>query len=472
MMATAVEKRVREETGEGPNGGSDNASKKHQGETDVGAGGEGGGNSAEKEEVVLWMNCFSGKWEPMTARYLVQDFHRLVTFMQDNTPIPDRQTRGLLDLVKKGHPEPEKMIGCGVESFQVREHSTCTSFRTFFLVRKDGSREDFCFRSCVNKILPLPKDLRGHGIGIDAVCLCHLGGWDAVRAAKEREGGAREILARRLEEKLATFFSFGTSKFMDSSHMFHYYYSLLLGSPLNQAITEKAHLMLLELLRKGDPESERKIGSGIESFQVRIHPAYGSELRSFYLVREDGSMEDFCYIKCVDNFLPLPEELRETIAGPCSCHHKEDGQDGVTLGMSRFRSSAEMVSYFEKLFVAWPLNTPLNSEVEYKIVLDLLKKGDPEWEEKMKPGSGSGGIPSFQIREWETLWDNRSFFIVWEDGSMEPFCVMTCIDNILPLPIEYQSLSANFDSGGRSGRGGGKRGAGKATRRGRGRGRH
>ena len=66
-------------------------------------------------------------------------------------------------------------------------------------------------------------------------------------------------------------------------------------------------MMLLELLKKGHAEPDKKIGAGIRAFQVRKHPTYKS--RCFFLIREDDSVDDFSFRKCVDHILPLPEEM-------------------------------------------------------------------------------------------------------------------------------------------------------------------
>jgi Protein of unknown function (DUF3223) len=65
----------------------------------------------------------------------------------------------LIDLIKKGHSEPERKIGKGVEAFEVRFHPVYKS-RCFFVRRIDGSSDDFSFRKCVDAILPLPEDLK------------------------------------------------------------------------------------------------------------------------------------------------------------------------------------------------------------------------------------------------------------------------------------------------------------------------
>lgn len=68
------------------------------------------------------------------------------------------------------------------------------------------------------------------------------------------------------------------------------------------------HVMLLELLKKGHSEPDKKIRSGIRAFQVRYHPKYKS--RCFFLTREDDSEDDFSFRKCVEHISPLPENMQ------------------------------------------------------------------------------------------------------------------------------------------------------------------
>lgn len=67
-------------------------------------------------------------------------------------------------------------------------------------------------------------------------------------------------------------------------------------------------MVLLDLLKKGHPEPDKKIGGGIQAFQVRYHPTYKS--RCFFLIREDETADDFSFRKCVDHMLPLPEDMK------------------------------------------------------------------------------------------------------------------------------------------------------------------
>jgi hypothetical protein len=66
--------------------------------------------------------------------------------------------------------------------------------------------------------------------------------------------------------------------------------------------------MLEDLINKGHKEAEKKIGAGIEAFQVRMNSLFYS--RCYYIIRKDGSITDFSYRKCVDNIAALPEEFR------------------------------------------------------------------------------------------------------------------------------------------------------------------
>ncbi|KAL5981167.1 hypothetical protein ACLOJK_029088 [Asimina triloba] len=65
----------------------------------------------------------------------------------------------LTDLIKKGHPDPEKKNG--IRAFQVRFHPMWQS-RCFFIMREDGHCDDFSFRKCVDKILPLPPHMKAN----------------------------------------------------------------------------------------------------------------------------------------------------------------------------------------------------------------------------------------------------------------------------------------------------------------------
>ncbi|RVW12021.1 Protein embryo defective 514 [Vitis vinifera] len=85
---------------------------------------------------------------------------------------------------------------------------------------------------------------------------------------------------------------------------------LVLGLWLHDVFTfaDYEHMMLLDLLKKGHTEPDKKIGGGIHAFQVRYHPVFKS--RCFFVIRDDESVDDFSFRKCVDHISPLPENMK------------------------------------------------------------------------------------------------------------------------------------------------------------------
>ncbi|XP_074587060.1 uncharacterized protein LOC141842957 [Curcuma longa] len=100
----------------------------------------------------------------------------------------------------------------------------------------------------------------------------------------------------------------GPKVFRSSTDMFEYCLKLLRSWPPNLNLNKYEHLVLLSLLEKGHPEPAKKIGKGIEAFQVRYHPTWKN--RCFFIVRVDGSADDFSFRKCVDHILPLPDHMK------------------------------------------------------------------------------------------------------------------------------------------------------------------
>ncbi|KAK7330355.1 hypothetical protein VNO77_24547 [Canavalia gladiata] len=122
----------------------------------------------------------------------------------------------------------------------------------------------------------------------------------------------------------------GFKNFASSVEMFDYFYGFLHAWPPYLNVNEYEHKMLLELLKNGHSEPDNKIGGGIHAFQVRKHPMWKS--RCFFLVREDESVDDFSFRKCVDHILPLPEgmqlkpDVNKALGG--GKHHHGGGRGG------------------------------------------------------------------------------------------------------------------------------------------------
>ncbi|KAL5544488.1 hypothetical protein UlMin_008272 [Ulmus minor] len=100
----------------------------------------------------------------------------------------------------------------------------------------------------------------------------------------------------------------GPKSFGSSVEMFDYFYKLQHYWAPNLNINKYEHMVLLDLIQKGHPEPDKKIGGGVRVFQVRYHPTFKS--RCFFIIRDDDSVDDFSFRKCVDRILPLPEDMR------------------------------------------------------------------------------------------------------------------------------------------------------------------
>ncbi|KAK6249973.1 hypothetical protein QQP08_011482 [Theobroma cacao] len=100
----------------------------------------------------------------------------------------------------------------------------------------------------------------------------------------------------------------GPKEFGSSMEMFDYFYNLLHYWPTQLNLNKYEHMVLLDLLKKGHLEPGKKIGSGIRAFQIRNHPMWKS--KCFFVIRDDETIDDFSFRKCVDHILPLPEEMK------------------------------------------------------------------------------------------------------------------------------------------------------------------
>lgn len=102
--------------------------------------------------------------------------------------------------------------------------------------------------------------------------------------------------------------SVGPKNFGSSVEVFNYFYKLLHSWSPNLNLNKYEYIVLLDLLKKGHLEPDRKIGTGVRAFQIRFHPQYKS--RCFFIIREDDSVDDFSFRKCIDHISPLPENMQ------------------------------------------------------------------------------------------------------------------------------------------------------------------
>lgn len=136
--------------------------------------------------------------------------------------------------------------------------------------------------------------------------------------------------------------SVGPKEFGSAEDLFDYFFKFLHFWPPNLDVNKYEYLMLLDLLKKGHTEPDKKIGGGIQAFQVRYHPTFKS--RCFFLVREDESVDDFSFRKCVDHILPLPENMKlktdvnKALGGRSNGGGKRGGFRGRGRGGGKWRN--------------------------------------------------------------------------------------------------------------------------------------
>ncbi|URE25134.1 hypothetical protein MUK42_15497 [Musa troglodytarum] len=138
------------------------------------------------------------------------------------------------------------------------------------------------------------------------------GGGDDEKEFKGEEEGGGDLEGGGDVEKETSGVSVGPKVFTSSVEMFEYFFKLLHTWPPNLDLNKYEHMVLHDLLKKGHPEPTKKIGVGIQAFQVRYHPAWKS--RCFFVVRDDEIVDDFSFRKCVDNILPLPDNMKARLS--------------------------------------------------------------------------------------------------------------------------------------------------------------
>ncbi|PSC70438.1 Guanine nucleotide-binding subunit beta 1 [Micractinium conductrix] len=83
-----------------------------------------------------------------------------------------------------------------------------------------------------------------------------------------------------------------------------YYHGLISKLTKYQNLNDYEFHMVLELIKKGHPEAERKVGGGVRAIQVREVEISGSVTACFFLLHDDGSEEDVSYRKCLGRLFP------------------------------------------------------------------------------------------------------------------------------------------------------------------------
>eukprot|EP00898_Chlorokybus_atmophyticus_P002648 jgi/Chlat1/3384/Chrsp23S03811 len=99
----------------------------------------------------------------------------------------------------------------------------------------------------------------------------------------------------------------GPKNFTNAHAMYTYFHQLLHRVTASQDLNEYEYNVVLDLVKKGHHSPDEKLQGGVVAAQVRNHADF--ESRCFFLVKQDGTLVDFSYRKCINNLMPLPEDM-------------------------------------------------------------------------------------------------------------------------------------------------------------------
>ncbi|KDD73790.1 hypothetical protein H632_c1835p1, partial [Helicosporidium sp. ATCC 50920] len=84
-------------------------------------------------------------------------------------------------------------------------------------------------------------------------------------------------------------------KTMSGAQTQAYFQDLLSNLRRYQSLNEYEHHMVCELVKLGHPDAERKLAGGVRAVQVRDTEHEGATSKCFFLIHEDGKVEDVSY---------------------------------------------------------------------------------------------------------------------------------------------------------------------------------
>lgn len=109
----------------------------------------------------------------------------------------------------------------------------------------------------------------------------------------EKKGGARHSHNKKVEE-----FEFGGQKYNDINQIKSLFKNILCRNPNNKPLPSKETDLVKELLGY-HANGEQKL-KDLKHFVVDVNPNY-VDTRCLFVVRNDGTREDFSIVKCIDN---------------------------------------------------------------------------------------------------------------------------------------------------------------------------
>jgi len=164
----------------------------------------------------------------------------------------------------------------------------------------------------VNKTTTSEQDPQRHeaatsaAVNDDVAQNHHVAEEEGEEEAEDHEAAAAEVEEEdeaevEIEEEVSQKLHLGGQEFADTRAVSGYLSKALQTAAIDEKLAEEKARVLLDLLEKHHPKAQEKIAAGLAGVVVRMHPAHAT--RCFFVVRKDGTEEDFSFRKCLDNIV-------------------------------------------------------------------------------------------------------------------------------------------------------------------------
>jgi hypothetical protein len=117
----------------------------------------------------------------------------------------------------------------------------------------------------------------------------------------------------------------GYKTFTTGQECYKYFNHIICKYRKNQNLNDYEFHNVLELIRTGHPEAERKLSGTVSAIQIRDVYTAGMPSSCFHLLRENGDTEDVSYRKCVAN---LFNEMKEQLMSANKNRTQSGGRGG------------------------------------------------------------------------------------------------------------------------------------------------
>jgi len=138
----------------------------------------------------------------------------------------------------------------------------------------------------------LKKFYHDHGGHLD-MCLERSG---LKKKGKDRKGAKGEKVIKDTNRPVD--FVFGNRRYTNLGPLKNIFKGIVMKTADDEEITGADHELLVELLKYHDSAEEK--AKDLKHFTVGTHPLY-KQTRCFFVVRNDGTKEDFSSTKCIEN---------------------------------------------------------------------------------------------------------------------------------------------------------------------------